>query len=130
MSDAGCRWSRTARRRRWGVAPTTTLRLRVRAPSSDGTPRGAGARSPFPEANSRQVNGTLLRTGGFGLASAANLAKRLGMTYAYELDGGGSTTLWTRTASDWKRRDLYGVSNPTECICERWMTNGLSFVLP
>ncbi len=83
-----------------------------------------------PGSKLETVNGTLLRTGGFGLASAANLAKRLGMTYAYELDGGGSTTLWTRTASDWKRRDLYGVSNPTGCTCERWMTNGLSFVLP
>jgi len=83
-----------------------------------------------PGSKLEQVNGTLLRTGGFGLASAANIAKRLGMTYAYELDGGGSTTLWTRKGSDWKRRDLYGVSNPTNCTCERWMTNGLSFVLP
>ena len=83
-----------------------------------------------PGSKLEQVNGTLLRTGGFGLASAANIAKRLGMVAAYELDGGGSTTLWTRKASDWKRRDLYGVSNPTNCTCERWMTNGLSFVLP
>ena len=83
-----------------------------------------------PGSKLETVNGTLLRTGGFGLASAANLAKRLGMTYAYELDGGGSTTLWTRKGTDWKRRDLYGVANPTGCTCERWMTNGLSFVLP
>jgi hypothetical protein len=51
-----------------------------------------------PGSKLEQVNGTLLRTGGFGLASAANIAKRLGMTAAYELDGGGSTTLWTRKA--------------------------------
>ena len=25
---------------------------------------------------------------------------------------------------------LYGVANPTGCTCERWMTNGLSFVMP
>jgi hypothetical protein len=74
------------------------------------------------------VNGALSRTGGYGLASAANIAKKLGMTYAYELDGGGSTTLWTRKQSTWTRKDLYGVSNPGGCDCERWVTNGLSFV--
>ena len=76
------------------------------------------------------VNGVVLRNGGFGLANAANLAKKLGMTYAYELDGGGSTTLWTRTQQKWQRRDLYQVRNPTGCTCERWMSNGLAFVKP
>lgn len=74
------------------------------------------------------VNGVLLRTGGFGLANAGNIAKKLGMTNAYELDGGGSTTLWTRNAKKWTRKDLYGVSNPSSCTCERWMGNGLAFV--
>ncbi|MEO8107033.1 MAG: phosphodiester glycosidase family protein [Actinomycetes bacterium] len=74
------------------------------------------------------VNGVLLRTGGFSLANAANIAKTLGMTAAYELDGGGSTTLWTRNAKKWTRNDLYGVSNPSNCTCERAMGNGLAFV--
>jgi hypothetical protein len=66
--------------------------------------------------------------GGFGLANAANIAKRLGMHYAYELDGGGSTTLWTRSnAGKWSRRDLYGVDTSV-CACERSMTNGLAFL--
>jgi len=76
------------------------------------------------------VNGVVLRNGGFGLASAANIARKLGMTYAYELDGGGSTTLYTRTQSKWQRRDLYQVKNPTGCTCERTMSNGLAFVAP
>jgi hypothetical protein len=83
-----------------------------------------------PGSKLESVNGVLLRTGGFGLASAANIAKKLGMTNAYELDGGGSTTLWTRTKDTWKRRDLYGVANPSGCACERWMANGLAFVQP
>jgi exopolysaccharide biosynthesis protein len=69
-----------------------------------------------------------LRTGGFGLANAANIAKKLGLANAYELDGGGSTTLWTRSnAGNWSRRDLYGVDTSV-CSCERAMTNGLTFV--
>lgn len=73
-------------------------------------------------------DGVGLRTGGFGLANAANIAKRLGMANAYELDGGGSTTLYTRSnGGTWKRRDLYGV-NTSVCACERPMTNGLAFI--
>jgi hypothetical protein len=69
-----------------------------------------------------------LRNGGFGLSNAANVAKKLGMTYAYELDGGGSTTLYTRSnAGKWSRRDLYGVDTSV-CACERPMTNGLAFL--
>ena len=69
-----------------------------------------------------------LRVGGFGLANAANIAKKLGMANAYELDGGGSTTLWTRsTSGSWSRRDLYGVDTSI-CACERPMTNGLAFL--
>jgi hypothetical protein len=76
----------------------------------------------------KTFDGVGLRTGGFGLANAANIAKKLGMTYAYELDGGGSTTLWTRSnAGTWTRRDLYGVDT-TVCACERPMTNGLAFL--
>lgn len=76
------------------------------------------------------INGVTLRTGGLGLANAANVAAKLGMTYAYELDGGGSTTLYTRKSGDWTRKDLYKVRNPTNCDCERWMANGLAFVQP
>ena len=83
-----------------------------------------------PGSKLERIDGVLLRTGGFGLASAANIAESLGMTYAYELDGGGSTTMWTRTKSKWKRKDLYQVANPTGCECERWMANGLAFVRP
>ena len=73
-------------------------------------------------------DGVGLRVGGFGLANAANIAKRLGMTYAYELDGGGSTTLYTRSnGGTWTRRDLYGM-NTSVCSCERSMTNGLAFL--
>jgi hypothetical protein len=69
-----------------------------------------------------------LRTGGFGLANAANLAKQLGLTEAYEIDGGGSTTLWTQSnGGKWTRRDLWGV-NTKVCACERPMTNGLAFM--
>ncbi|MEO8107012.1 MAG: phosphodiester glycosidase family protein [Actinomycetes bacterium] len=74
------------------------------------------------------INNVVLRNGGFGLANAANIATKLGMTYAYELDGGGSTTLWTRTDQTWTRRDLYKVKNPTGCACERFMSNGLAFI--
>lgn len=76
----------------------------------------------------RSFDGVGLRVGGFGLANAANIAKKLGMVNAYEVDGGGSTTLWTRsTAGKWTRRDLYGV-NTSICDCERPMTNGLAFL--
>jgi hypothetical protein len=75
-----------------------------------------------------RFDGVGLRVGGFGLANAANIAKRLGMTYAYELGGGGSTTLYTRNSGgDWTRRDLYGMDT-SECSCERAMTNGLAFL--
>jgi len=75
-------------------------------------------------------NGQLLRTGGFSLSNAANLAKKLGMTYAFELDGGGSTTLYNRTGTTWTRKDLYGVTNTQHCACERPVTNGLAFIQP
>ncbi len=76
----------------------------------------------------RTFDGVGLRTGGFGLANAANIARKLGMVNAYELDGGGSTTLWTRSnAGKWARRDLYKV-NTSVCACERPMTNGFAFV--
>ena len=71
---------------------------------------------------------SLQREGGMGLASAANVAKSLGMTNAYELDGGGSTSLWTRTGTQWTRKDLYKMSVQSGCVCERWMSNGLSFL--
>ncbi|MFL6181720.1 MAG: phosphodiester glycosidase family protein [Actinomycetes bacterium] len=75
-----------------------------------------------------KFDGVGLRVGGFGLANAANIAKKLGMQYAYELDGGGSTTLYTRNnAGQWSRRDLYGVDTSI-CSCERPMTNGLAFL--
>lgn len=74
------------------------------------------------------TGGKLVRSGGLGLANAANVAKALGMKYAYELDGGGSTSLWTRKRTVWSRQDLYKVSNPSGCSCQRWMANGLSFV--
>lgn len=73
-------------------------------------------------------DGVGLRIGGFGLANAANIAKKLGLVNAYELDGGGSTTLWTRNdTGTWTRRDLYGVDTSV-CSCERPMTNGLAFL--
>jgi hypothetical protein len=76
----------------------------------------------------KTFDGIGLRTGGFGLANAANIAKSLGFQRAYELDGGGSTTLWTRSKTgSWSRRDLYRV-NTDVCSCERPMTNGLAFI--
>jgi hypothetical protein len=76
----------------------------------------------------KTFDGIGLRTGGFGLANAANIAQSLGMVRAYELDGGGSTTLWTRSKTgSWSRRDLYRV-NTSVCTCERPMTNGLAFI--
>lgn len=58
----------------------------------------------------------------------ANIAESLSMKCAYELDGGGSTTMWMRSGGGkWTRRDLYGV-NTRVCACERPMTNGLAFV--
>lgn len=82
-----------------------------------------------PGSKLEYVNNVLLRNGGFGLANAANIAKRLGMVNAYELDGGGSTTLWTRSSSGtWSRKDMYKVRNPSGCSCERAMTNGLAFL--
>ena len=78
----------------------------------------------------KTFDGIGLRTGGFGLANAANIAESLGMRRAYELDGGGSTTLYTRSRTgNWTRRDLYGV-NTSVCACERPMTNGLAFIKP
>ena len=69
-----------------------------------------------------------LRQGGFGLANVANVAKKLGLVNAYEMDGGGSTTLWTRsTSGSWSRRDLFGVDTRV-CSCERPVTNGLAFL--
>lgn len=60
--------------------------------------------------------------------NAANIANKLGMVNAYELDGGGSTTLRTRSnAGKWSRRDLYGV-NTSVCAYERPMTSGLAFL--
>jgi exopolysaccharide biosynthesis protein len=71
-----------------------------------------------------------LRSGGFGLANEANIAKRLGLVYAYELDGGGSTTLYTRSGGGkWKRRDLYGLDTSTGTY-EREVPTGLAFVVP
>jgi len=73
-------------------------------------------------------DGDGLRQGGFGLANVANVAKKLGLVNAYEIDGGGSTTLWTRsTSGTWSRRDLYGVDTSI-CSCERPVTNGLAFL--
>jgi hypothetical protein len=73
------------------------------------------------------ISGTS-RTGGFGLANSAALAKKLGMRFAYELDGGASTTWYTRNGSgQWSRRDLFGVSGGTY---ERPVANGLAFQAP
>jgi hypothetical protein len=80
-----------------------------------------------PGSDVSDADGALRRTGGFSLINAANIARQLGMRYAYELDGGGSTTLWTRQSSLWSRRDMYGVSNPSGCVCERPVANGLVF---
>ncbi|HEX5016270.1 MAG TPA: phosphodiester glycosidase family protein [Actinomycetes bacterium] len=71
-------------------------------------------------------DGVGLRLGGFGLSNEAALAKKLGMYYAYEVDGGGSTTLYTRSkAGKWTRRDLFGVTGGTY---ERAVTNGVAFL--
>jgi exopolysaccharide biosynthesis protein len=71
-------------------------------------------------------DGVGLRLGGFGLANEAALAKKLGMFNAYELDGGGSTSLYTRSAAGkWSRRDLYGVTGGNY---ERAVTNGIAFL--
>ena len=68
------------------------------------------------------------RTGGLGLANTAALAKKLGFRFAYEIDGGASTTWYTRsTAGVWTRRDLVGVSGGTY---ERPVSNGLAFLTP
>jgi hypothetical protein len=68
------------------------------------------------------------RNGGFGLSNEAAVAKKLGMYYAYELDGGGSTTLYTRSdANVWSRRDLWGVTGGTY---ERPVSDGLAFMAP
>jgi exopolysaccharide biosynthesis protein len=73
------------------------------------------------------ISGTS-RTGGFGLANSAALAKKLGMRWAFELDGGASTTWYTRSGSGaWTRRDLFGVSGGTY---ERPVANGLAFLPP
>jgi hypothetical protein len=73
------------------------------------------------------ISGTS-RTGGFGLANTAALAKKLGMRFAFELDGGASVTWYTRGgAGTWTRRDLFGVSGGTY---ERPVSNGLAFLPP
>ena len=70
------------------------------------------------------------RDGGFGLAAAATLAKESGLYNAYELDGGGSTTFYTRSnAGKWKRQDLYGLDKTTGRY-EREVVGGLAFVKP
>ena len=66
-----------------------------------------------------------LRVGGFGLAQVAHVARRMGLVNAFELDGGGSTTLYTRTSRVWSRRDLWGVKGGNY---ERPVPNGLAFV--
>jgi hypothetical protein len=73
------------------------------------------------------ISGTS-RTGGFGLANTAALAKKLGMRFAFELDGGASVTWHTRSgAGTWTRRDLWNVSGGTY---ERPVANGLAFMPP
>ncbi|HVQ87614.1 MAG TPA: phosphodiester glycosidase family protein [Actinomycetes bacterium] len=68
------------------------------------------------------------RTGGIGLANIAAVAKKMGLRFAYELDGGASTTWYTRsTGGVWTRRDLVGVSGGTY---ERPVDNGLAFLAP
>ena len=69
-----------------------------------------------------------LRDGGLGLAMESVIAERLGLFQAYELDGGGSTTLYTRShKSGWTRRDLFGVTGGNY---EREVPNALAFILP
>jgi hypothetical protein len=67
------------------------------------------------------------RIGGFGVAQVGALAQRLGLVQAVTLDGGGSTTLYTRTGRTWTRRDLWRVRGGTY---ERPVVNGLAFVQP
>lgn len=67
-----------------------------------------------------------LRNGGLGLANEAALARKLGMYNAFELDGGGSTTLYTKSQrGHWNRRDLFRVSGGDY---ERPVTNALAFI--
>ena len=76
----------------------------------------------------REFTASLFRDGGFGLANEAAIAKRLRLVQAYELDGGGSTTLYTRnTRGRWARRDLFGVRGGNY---ERTVPNGFAFVAP
>jgi exopolysaccharide biosynthesis protein len=71
-----------------------------------------------------------LRSGGLALANEAMVAKKLGLWYAYELDGGGSTTMYTRNGSGkWSRRDLYSLDTSTGTY-EREVTNGFAFIVP
>ncbi len=71
-----------------------------------------------------------LRNGGFGLSNEAAIAKKFGLYNAYELDGGGSTTLYTRSdAGKWTRRDLYGLDTSTGTY-EREVRNGVAFLVP
>lgn len=71
-----------------------------------------------------------LRDGGFGLANIAKLAKKAGLYNAYELDGGGSTTFYTRNSKQkWTRRDLYGLDTTTGTF-EREVPTALAFVQP
>lgn len=70
------------------------------------------------------------RTGGFGLAMEAAIAKKLGLYQAFELDGGGSTTLYTRSSGgNWSRRDLYAVADSPYTF-EREVINSLAFMAP
>lgn len=74
--------------------------------------------------------GSGYRDGGFGLSNTAAVAKRVGLEYAYELDGGGSTTMYTRSPKGkWTRRDLYGFDTSTGTY-EHDSVNGLAFVTP
>ena len=74
-----------------------------------------------------RIDGTS-RTGGLGLANIGAVAKKMGLRFAYELDGGASVTLHTRSSSNvWSRRDLVGVSGGTY---ERPVGNGLAFLAP
>lgn len=78
----------------------------------------------------KQFPGPGERTGGFGLAMEATIAKKLGLYQAFELDGGGSTTLYTRSSGgNWSRRDLYGVA-ASPYTFEREVVNGLAFMVP
>ena len=68
------------------------------------------------------------RDGGFGLANLTKLARKAGLYNAYELDGGGSTTFYTRNSKKkWTRRDLYGLDTTTG-TCERPVPTALAFV--